>query len=376
MTIENGVVQNKKVALVTGGSRGLGKDIALSLARMGVGIVLTYHSNKTEGERVAEEIQASGGKAIALSLDVSITASFDTFFDSLRVVLPEKFGTEKIDFLINNAGFGKAIPIEKLTEPDFDRFVDVHFKGVVFLTQKALAIMNDGGGVVFITAAADRYNVPGYASYAACKGAVEVFTRYVAKEYGPRGIRANAVAPGGIVTDFNNAAIRNNPKAQEWIVAQTPMGRLGQAHDIGGLVALLCADDARWLTGQRLDRCLVKPSGIGIVIGSSRSAVERGACSFDIASPGERPHRQGGHRDKHISAEFCELVVHPRRDARCHLARNVSIPLQPPERSCENLLRNGANASLQLAKPHTSLGQHIDDEDGPLVADARKHIAD
>ncbi len=145
MTIENGVVQNKKVALVTGGSRGLGKDIALSLARMGVGIVLTYHSNKTEGERVAEEIQASGGKAIALSLDVSITASFDTFFDSLRVVLPEKFGTEKIDFLINNAGFGKAIPIEKLTEPDFDRFVDVHFKGVVFLTQKALAIMNDGG---------------------------------------------------------------------------------------------------------------------------------------------------------------------------------------------------------------------------------------
>ena len=182
-----------------------------------------------------------------------MTTSFDTFLDQLRILLPEKFSTENIDFLVNNAGFGKGIPIESLTEPDFDNFVNVHYKGVVFLTQKALTMMNDGGGVVFITAAADRYNVPRYAAYAACKGAVEVFSRYVAKEYGPRGIRANTVAPGGIVTDFNNAAIRSNPQAQRWIVAQTPMGRLGEAHDIGGLVALLCSDDARWLTGQRLE---------------------------------------------------------------------------------------------------------------------------
>ena len=253
MPIENDVQKNRKVALVTGGSRGIGKDIALSLARMGMGVVLTYLSNKEEAERVTEAIQASGGTAVALPLDVSITASFDTFLEGVKGVLREKFSTETIDFLINNAGFGKAIPIEKLTESDFDNFVDVHFKGVVFLTQKALAMMNDGGGVVFITAAADRYNVPGYASYAACKGAVEVFTRYVAKEYGPRGIRANTIAPGGIVTDFNDAAIRSNPKAQEWIVAQTPMGRLGAAHDIGGLVGLLCSDDAGWLTGQRLE---------------------------------------------------------------------------------------------------------------------------
>lgn len=129
----------------------------------------------------------------------------------------------------------------------------MHFKGVLFLTQKILRMMNDGGGVVFITAAADRYNVPAYGLYASCKGAVEVFSRYVAKEYGPRGIRSNTVAPGGVPTDFNGAAIRNNPKAQEWIIAQTPMGRLAEPNDIGALVALLCSDGARWMTGQRLE---------------------------------------------------------------------------------------------------------------------------
>jgi NAD(P)-dependent dehydrogenase (short-subunit alcohol dehydrogenase family) len=246
-------VQGNKVAVPTGGNRGLGKDIALSLAEMGIGVVLTYRSNKQEGDQVVEEIQASGGIAVALQLDISMTASFDTFLDQLKVLLPEKFGTEKIDFLINNAGFGKSIPIEKLTEDDFDSFVDVHFKGVVFLTQKAVRMMNDGGGVVFITAGADRFNVPAYATYGACKGAIEVFSRYVAKEYGLRGIRANTVAPGGIVTDFNDAAIRSNPQAQQWIIVQTAMGRLGEAHDIDGLVALQCSDGARWLTGQRLE---------------------------------------------------------------------------------------------------------------------------
>jgi NAD(P)-dependent dehydrogenase (short-subunit alcohol dehydrogenase family) len=253
MNIENGVLLRNTVALVTGGSRGIGKDIALSLATRGIGIVLTYVSHKTEGDRVAEEIEASGGAAVALHLDLAKTSSFDTFLNQVKTLLPEKFGTEKIDFLINNGGFGKGIPIDSLTESEFDSFVGVHFKGVVFLTQKALRMMNDGGSVVFITAAGDRYNVPAYAAYAACKGAVEVFSRYVAKEYGSRGIRANTIAPGGIVTDFNNAAIRNNPQAQQWLIAQTPMGRLGEAHDIGGLVVLLCSDDARWLTGQRLE---------------------------------------------------------------------------------------------------------------------------
>jgi NAD(P)-dependent dehydrogenase (short-subunit alcohol dehydrogenase family) len=253
MPAVNNAVSRAKVALVTGGSRGIGKAIALALAKAGIGVVLTYHSNKTEGDRVVEEIRASGGVAVVLQLDVAATSSFDMFLEKVRGVLPETFDAANIDFLINNAGFGKAIPIDNLTEGEFDSFVDVHFKGVVFLTQKTLRMMNDGGGVVFITAAGDRYNVPAYATYAACKGAVEVFSRYVAKEYGARGIRSNTVAPGGIVTDFNNAAIRSNPKVQEWIIAQTPMGRLGEAHDIGDLVALLCSDDARWMTGQRLE---------------------------------------------------------------------------------------------------------------------------
>ena len=253
MPAEREEKSKSKVALVTGGSRGIGTDIARALARMGIGVVLTYHTNETEGDRVAEEICASGGRAVALQLDVSMTSSFDAFLDRLKVVLGATFAAENIDFLVNNAGFGKAIPVANLSEQDFDSFVNVHFKGVVFLTQKALTMINDGGGVVFITAAADRYHVPGYAAYGACKGAVEVFARYVAKEYGPRGIRSNTVAPGGIVTDFANAAIRSNPAAQQWIIAQTPMGRLGEARDIGGLVALLCGDDARWLTGQRLE---------------------------------------------------------------------------------------------------------------------------
>ncbi len=209
--VKNSLLPSTKVALVTGGSRGIGKDIALSLAKRGIGIVLTYRSNRAEADRVAVEIQASGGLALALQLDVSTTSSFDTFFDQLRSLLPVRFGTQQVDFLVNNGGFGKAIPIDSLNESEFDSFVDVHFKGVVFLTQKALKMMNDGGSVVFITAAADRYNVPAYAAYAACKEAIEVFSRYVAKEYGSRGIRANTVAPGGILTDFNNAAIRNNP---------------------------------------------------------------------------------------------------------------------------------------------------------------------
>ena len=246
--------QMKKVALVTGGNRGLGKDMALSLARTGMDVVLTYNSNRGEGEAVANEVRGLGVQAAALQFDLSAIPETDAFLDRVKAVLRDSFGgAGRIDFLVNNAGIGKAIPIDQLTEADFDLFANVHFKGVLFLTQKALRMMNDGGGVVFITAAADRYIVPNYGVYAACKGAVEVLSRYVAKEYGPRGIRSNTVAPGGVVTDFNNGAIRGNPKLQEMVIAQTPMGRLAEPHDIGGLVTLLCSDDARWLTGQRLE---------------------------------------------------------------------------------------------------------------------------
>jgi NAD(P)-dependent dehydrogenase (short-subunit alcohol dehydrogenase family) len=246
--------KSRKIALITGGNRGLGKDMALSLAALGMDIVLTFNSNPAEGEAVAGEIHARGGRAAALHLDLSDTPALDGFMERLKAVLGEAFdGAQRLDFLINNAGIGKPIPIDLLTEADFDAFSGVHFKGVLFLTQKVLRIMNDGGGVVFITAAADRYNVPGYGLYAACKGAVEVFSRYVAKEYGPRGIRSNTLAPGGVPTDFSGGAIRGNPMLQQMVIAQTAMGRLADPHDIGGLVALLCSDDARWLTGQRLE---------------------------------------------------------------------------------------------------------------------------
>ena len=246
--------ETNKIALVTGGNRGLGKDMALSLARMGMDVLLTFNSNQAEGEAVVDEIRSLGSRAAALRFELSDIPAIDGFIEQVKAVLRESFGgAERIDFLVNNAGIGRPIMIDQLTEADFDRFANVHFKGVLFLTQKALRMMNDGGGVVFITAAADRYNVPFYGLYAACKGAIEVFSRYVAKEYGPRGIRSNTVAPGGVPTDFNGGAIRNNPALQQMVVAQTAMGRLADAHDIGGLVALLCSDDARWLTGQRLE---------------------------------------------------------------------------------------------------------------------------
>lgn len=245
--------ENRKTALVTGGNRGLGRDMALSLARMGMDVVLTFNANAAEGQAVVEEIRAAGGRAAALRFDLTDVAGIDGFLEQVGEVLRGSFGAERLDFLVNNAGIGRAIPLDQVTEADFETFSTVHFKGVFFLTQKALRMMNGGGGVVFVTAAADRYNVPNYGLYASCKGAVEVFSRYVAREYGPRGIRSNSVAPGGVATGFNGGFIRDNPAVQQALVSQTPMGRLADAHDIGGVVAMLCSDDARWMTGQRLE---------------------------------------------------------------------------------------------------------------------------
>src|SRR5665213_3179953 len=174
--------ETKKIALVTGGNRGLGKDMALCLAKAGMDVVLTFNSNQAEGEAVADEVRELGVRAAALRFDLTDIVAIDGFIDRLKAVLRDAFGgAQRIDFLVNNAGIGKAMPIDQLTETDFDTFASVHLKGVLFLTQKALRMMNDGGGVVFITAAADHYCVPGYGLYAACKGAIEVFSRYVAK---------------------------------------------------------------------------------------------------------------------------------------------------------------------------------------------------
>jgi NAD(P)-dependent dehydrogenase (short-subunit alcohol dehydrogenase family) len=234
----------KKIALVTGGSRGLGRDMA---------IALTYNTNKTEAEKVVAEIEQAGEKAVALQFDVSQTALFDNFLGEVKHSLKETWGVESFDYLINNAGIGASIPIAKVTEDTFDNFVNIHFKGVFFLTQKSLLLMNDNGGVIFISSGSARFNVFGYAVYAACKGAIEVLTRYVAKEYGARGIRSNVVAPGAIETDFNGAAIRNTPQLKAMIESNTALGRVGKADDIGSVVAFLCTTEAKFINGQKIE---------------------------------------------------------------------------------------------------------------------------
>lgn len=242
-----------KIALVTGGSRGLGKDMALSLAKKGIDVILTYHTKKEEAEKVVAEIIQLGRKAVALSFDASNINALDSFVENVKSVLKSNWDTDKFDFLINNAGTGATIPIAQVTEENFDNLLNIHFKGVYFLSQKTFPLLNDNGGIINISTGTTRFSVPGYSVYSSMKAAVEIFTRHLARELGPRGIRANIVAPGPIETDFNNAAIRNNPQQKTFLTAQTPLGRVGQADDIGSVVAFLCSDDAKWINGQRIE---------------------------------------------------------------------------------------------------------------------------
>lgn len=242
-----------KIALVTGGSRGLGKDMAIELSKKGIDVILTYRTNKKEAEKVLTAIEKNSQKAAALSLDVSDVKSLDAFVAEISKTLETNWGTNKLDYLINNAGIGATAPMEQVTEELFDNMMKIHYKGVYFLTQKFLPKMNDNGGVIFISSGTTRFCVPGYSVYSSLKGAIETLAKYVAKEYGQRGIRANVVAPGAIETDFNDAAIRNNPQMKEFLSSQTALGRVGRADDIGSVVAFLCTDDAKWINGQRIE---------------------------------------------------------------------------------------------------------------------------
>lgn len=243
----------QKIALVTGASRGLGKDMALSLAKKGIDLVLTYKTNKEEAEKVAGEIISMGRNAVVLALDLADLKSYDVFIAQMVRATQEQWGTDKIDFLVNNAGIGATIPIADVTEEAFDNLLNIHFKGVYFLTQKLLGHLNDGGGIVNISTGTTRFRVPGYSVYSSMKSALETFTRHLAAELGPRQIRANVVAPGPIQTDFNNAAIRNNPQMQARMAEMTALGRVGMADDIGGVVSFLCTEDAKWVNGQRIE---------------------------------------------------------------------------------------------------------------------------
>ncbi len=242
-----------KIALVTGGSRGLGKNMALRLAEAGKDIILTFNTKEEEAQDVVKTIEALGRKAVALQLDVNNISGLGGFITSVSEVLKTEWNTSTFDYLINNAGVGATIPYLEATEEDFDRLLNIHFKSVYFLTQKALPLLNDGGSIVNISSGTTRFCNPGYSIYASMKGAVETFTRYLAKEVGARGITANIVAPGPIETDFNGAAIRNNPQIKGHLANITALGRVGEANDIGGIIAFLCSKDGYWINGQRIE---------------------------------------------------------------------------------------------------------------------------
>jgi NAD(P)-dependent dehydrogenase (short-subunit alcohol dehydrogenase family) len=243
-----------KIALVTGGSRGLGREMALSLAKKGLDVIVTYHSNKSEAEKVITAIERSGQNATALQLDVSDYSAYEPFLsNSVNRVLKEKFNAEKFDFLINNAGSGIHAPFSSTTFEQFQNMVNVHLMPAYFLSQYSLKYMNDGGGIVNISSGLARFASPGYSAYATMKGAVETLTRYQAKELGQRKIRVNVVAPGAIETDFGDGHVRDNKDLNQFIASQTALGRVGLPDDIGNVVAFLCTEEARWINAQRIE---------------------------------------------------------------------------------------------------------------------------
>jgi NAD(P)-dependent dehydrogenase (short-subunit alcohol dehydrogenase family) len=242
-----------KIALITGGSRGLGKEMALRLADKGVDIVITYISKKEAADVVVKDLEAKGRKAAVLKFDANDIKGIAGFVDQFKETLTSKWNTDKFDFLINNAGNGANIPFSEATEEQFDLFMNIHYKSVYFLTQKLLPLINDNGRIINISSGTTKYVIPSYPLYAPMKGAVEVLTRYLAKEVGPRGITVNVVAPGPVETDFNNGGNRDIPERKKFLASRAALGRVGLPEDIGGVIAFLCSDDARWISGQRIE---------------------------------------------------------------------------------------------------------------------------
>lgn len=242
-----------KIAIVTGGSRGLGKSISLHLAAGGHDVIFTYKSRKAEAEEVVAQIERMDRKGAALELDLSGHKTFGTFAERVRATLAERWKRSDFDFLVNNAGIGINAPFMEMTEEQFDQLMNVHFKGTYFLTQKLLPLIKDGGRIVNISSGLARFSLPGYSAYGAMKGALEVLTRYLATELGERRIAVNTIAPGAIETDFGGGAVRDNPELNQMIASQTALGRVGLPDDIGGAVAALLSDGSGWINGQRIE---------------------------------------------------------------------------------------------------------------------------
>lgn len=243
----------QKIALVTGGSRGLGRNMALSIAKKGIGVILTYNNKEEEAHDVVRDINALGQKAAALQLDVANSEGFEAFSTKVKETLSTTFGASGFDFLVNNAGVGLYNSVAETTEEQFDTLSKIHLKAPIFLTQQLLPVLNDGGGIVNISTGLTRLTLPGYAAYASVKGAVEILTRYMAKEFGPRKIRVNVIAPGAIETDFGGGRVRDNSELNDMIASNTALGRVGSPDDIGGVVAFLCSEEGRWVNAQRIE---------------------------------------------------------------------------------------------------------------------------
>jgi NAD(P)-dependent dehydrogenase (short-subunit alcohol dehydrogenase family) len=241
-----------KIAIITGGSRGLGRSTVLGLARRGVDSIFTYHANRAEAENVTSLVADAGRRAVALQLDTGDICAFDPFVQRVRETLA-KLNADNFDYLVNNAGTSLHKAFDQTTEDELDQLYNVHFKGVFFLTQKLLPLLNDGGRIVNVSSGLARFTNPGSSAYASMKGAIEVLTRYLAKELGPRGIAVNAVAPGAIATDFSGGMVRDNPEVNQRVAAMTALGRVGQPDDIGPMIAALLSDDNRWINGQRIE---------------------------------------------------------------------------------------------------------------------------
>lgn len=242
-----------KIAIITGGSRGLGKSSALKLAQKGTDVILTYRSKKEEANEVVRQIEALGRKAVALQLDVSDSKTFDGFISEVKTALQKTWNTDRFDFLVNNAGVGIYGSFAQTTEDQFDELVKIHFKGPFFLTQKLLPTIKDGGRILNVSSGLARFAMPGYAAYASMKGAIEVLTRYQAKELGARGISVNTIAPGAIETDFGGGTVRDNADVNKMISSMTALGRPGLPDDIGGVVASLLTGENQWINAQRIE---------------------------------------------------------------------------------------------------------------------------
>lgn len=243
----------QRIALITGGSRGLGKNAALKLAARGTGIILTYNNNAQDAQDVVREIEQSGGKAVAIPLNVGEISTFANFVSDVEAQLKSTWQRDNFDYLLNNAGVGISASFADTSEEQFNQMVDIHFKGPFFLTQSLLPLLKDGGRILNVSTGLARFTQPGRAIYASVKGAMEVLTRYQAKELGERGIAVNIIAPGAIATDFSGGIVRDNEQVNQYIASQTALGRVGLPDDIGDAIAALFSDELGWMTAQRVE---------------------------------------------------------------------------------------------------------------------------